>query len=292
MIDDVVVREPKTKLRAAQAITLKLPPPVAASPIAENIALDILFEDEDLIIINKPAGLVVHPGNGNWDGTLVNALIYHCGDSLSGIGGVKRPGIVHRLDKNTSGVMVVAKNDFTHSHLSAQFADHGRTGVLRRNYIAILWGLPSRTNGKVETSLGRARNDRTRQAVVGPEVHGARHAITHFKVLEAFGTKTDATATASLVQCRLETGRTHQIRVHMAHIGHPLVGDLDYGSAFKTKANKLNGTLAEMVKKFQRQALHAQSLTFEHPRTGEVLSFCCAPPQDFQELIIAFQRLT
>lgn len=290
-IDNVVIREPKTKLRAAQKVTLTLPPPVAAWPIAENIALDILYEDEDLIVINKPAGLVVHPGNGNWDGTLVNALIYHCGDSLSGIGGVKRPGIVHRLDKNTSGVMVAAKNDFIHSHLSAQFADHGRTGVLERNYIGILWGLPSRSNGTVETSLGRARNDRTRQAVVNPEVHGARHAVTHFKVLEAFGAKNDATATASLVQCRLETGRTHQIRVHMAHIGHPLVGDMDYGSAFKTKVNKLETQLAEIVKKFQRQALHAQSLTFEHPRNGEILTFRSPPPQDFQELISAFQRL-
>ena len=230
--------DPGRKLKAGETVAVELPEPEPAEPRGEDIPLDILHEDLELIVINKPAGLVVHPGAGNWTGTLVNALIHHCGDSLSGIGGVRRPGIVHRLDKETSGVMVVAKTDRAHRALSEAFADHGLESGLERAYIALVWGSPERNSGKVDAPLGRAA-DRVRRAVVPAGRADARHAVTRYSVLERFGAKPDNTATASLVECRLETGRTHQIRVHMAHIGHPVVGDPDYGQAFRTKANRL-----------------------------------------------------
>ncbi|TXR49352.1 RluA family pseudouridine synthase [Phyllobacterium endophyticum] len=289
-IDGTPVLETKHKLREGLRITIEIPEPHDATPKGEDIALDIVYEDTDLIVINKPAGLVVHPGNGNWTGTLVNALLHHCGDTLSGIGGVRRPGIVHRLDKETSGVMVVAKNDLAHRHLSAQFADHGRTNELERAYIALVWGTPDRTTGTIDAPLGRSHRDRTKQAIVHEEREDARHAITHFEVKERYDAREDATALASLVECRLETGRTHQIRVHMAHIGHPLVGDLEYGSSYKTKANKLNEPLQTIVKAFTRQALHAKLLAFEHPTTGDVMRFEAAVPSDMAELIRAFQE--
>ncbi|MGH6761341.1 MAG: RluA family pseudouridine synthase [Phyllobacterium sp.] len=289
-VDGTPVKEPKHKLREGMVIVVQLPEAEPADPEGEDIPLDILFEDKDVIVINKPAGLVVHPGNGNWTGTLVNALIHHCGDSLSGIGGVKRPGIVHRLDKETSGVMIVAKNDKAHRHLSSQFADHGRTGDLERAYLALVWGAPDRRNGRIDVPLGRSHRDRTKQAVVHEEREDARHAVTHFSVEEKFGAKDDATAFASLVECRLETGRTHQIRVHMAHIGHPLVGDMDYGSAYKTKANKLPDPLAQIVKAFHRQALHARLLAFEHPSTGEVMRFEADMPEDMAQMVAAFRN--
>lgn len=286
----IVVRETKYKLQDGMTIEIMIPEPEDATPQGEDIPLEILYEDTDLIVINKPAGLVVHPGNGNWTGTLVNALIHHCGNTLSGIGGVKRPGIVHRLDKETSGVIVVAKNDLAHRHLSAQFADHGRTGDLERAYLAIVWGTPDRTTGKIDAPLGRSHRDRTKQAIVHEERDDARHAVTHFEVLERFGAKEDSTALASLVECQLETGRTHQIRVHMAHIGHPLVGDLEYGGAYKTKANKLDEPLQSTVKGFSRQALHARLLAFEHPATGEIMRFEAPPPGDMSELLEAFRK--
>ena len=288
-VNGQIVREAKHKLREGANVEISLPEAEDPAPRGEAIALDILYEDKDVIVINKPAGLVVHPGNGNWTGTLVNALIHHCGDTLSGIGGVKRPGIVHRLDKETSGVMVVAKNDLAHRHLSAQFADHGRTGDLERAYLAIVWGTPDRKTGSIDAPLGRSHRDRTKQAVVHHEREDARHAVTHFEVQELFGAREDATALAALIECRLETGRTHQIRVHMAHIGHPLVGDLDYGSAYKTKANKLAEPLQGIVKRFSRQALHAWLLAFEHPSTGEILHFEAPIPDDMAELLDAFR---
>jgi 23S rRNA pseudouridine1911/1915/1917 synthase len=291
-IDGSPVLETKHKLREGLRITIEIPEPHDATPKGEDIALDIVYEDSDLIVINKPAGLVVHPGNGNWTGTLVNALLHHCGDTLSGIGGVRRPGIVHRLDKETSGVMVVAKNDVAHRHLSAQFADHGRTNDLERAYIALVWGTPDRTTGTIDAPLGRSHRDRTKQAIVHEEREDARHAITHFEVRERYDAREDATALASLVECRLETGRTHQIRVHMAHIGHPLVGDLEYGSSYKTKANKLDEPLQTIVKTFTRQALHAKLLAFEHPTRGDVMRFEAAVPDDMAELIRAFQETT
>lgn len=288
-LDGSPVHETKQKLREGMKITVRLPEPQAAEPEAENIPLDILYEDEDLIVVNKPAGLVVHPGNGNWTGTLVNALIYHCGDSLSGIGGIKRPGIVHRLDKDTSGVLVVAKNDHAHRHLSQQFADHGRTGDLERAYLALIWGMTERPQGTIETYLARSHRDRTKQAVVNENRADARHAITHYATMEVYGSRQDATALASLVECRLETGRTHQIRVHMAHLGNPLVGDMDYGSAYKTKANKLAAPLQETVRGFARQALHARLLAFTHPVTEKTMRFETHLPKDMADLVEQFR---
>jgi 23S rRNA pseudouridine1911/1915/1917 synthase len=281
--------EPKRKVREGDVVSINVPEPEAAIPEGEDIPLDVLHEDDDIIVINKPAGLVVHPGAGNWTGTLVNALIHHCGDSLSGIGGVKRPGIVHRLDKDTSGVMVVAKNDNAHKALSAAFADHGQTGDLERAYLALVWGTPDRQTGVIEAHLGRSNKDRLKQAVVSPERDDARHAVTHFTVVERFGLKADGTALASLVECRLETGRTHQIRVHMAHIGHPLIGDQDYGQSFKTKINKLPEELAQTVRDFRRQALHAFLLAFTHPGDGEFMEFETGMPGDMEALVSAFR---
>jgi 23S rRNA pseudouridine1911/1915/1917 synthase len=288
-IDGKLIGEPKHKLREGMRIEIIIPAPEDPAPSGEDIPLDILYEDKELIVINKPAGLVVHPGNGNWTGTLVNALIHHCGDTLSGIGGVKRPGIVHRLDKETSGVIVVAKNDLAHRHLSAQFADHGRTGDLERAYLAIVWGTPDRTTGTIDAHLGRSHRDRTKQAIVHEEREDARHAVTHFEVLERFGAREDSTALASLIECRLETGRTHQIRVHMSHIGHPLVGDMEYGGAYKTKANKFEEPLRSVVQGFNRQALHARLLAFEHPATGEIMHFEAPLPADMAGLLAAFR---
>lgn len=289
-INQLIIYEPKTKLKSGETIELSLPEPVAATPQAEAISLDILYEDDDLIVINKPVGLVVHPGNGNETGTLVNALIHHCGSSLSGIGGVRRPGIVHRLDKNTSGVMVVAKNDRAHHILSQQFADHGRTGSLERSYQAVVWGALACKTGIVDTYLGRSSRDRTKRAVVSPTQMDARHAITHYEVLETFGETGEKETIASLIKCHLETGRTHQIRVHMAHIGHPLIGDQEYGTAFKTKANVLPGDLKAVVNSFPRQALHASTLVFAHPTSGEIMRFTSGLPADIAELIGAFQK--
>ncbi|WP_455466444.1 RluA family pseudouridine synthase [Bartonella sp. B39] len=289
-VDGQLIKEPKTKLRPHQIIELTMPILRDAEPGGEAIALDILFEDDHVIVINKPAGLVVHPGNGNWTGTLVNALIYHCGNSLSGIGGVKRPGIVHRLDKNTSGVMVVAKNDFAHKSLSIQFSNHGRTNALDRRYHALIWGSPSRNVWTIDASLGRSPHNRTKQTVIHNQNPHARHAVTHFSLLEKYGTHADTTSLASLLECRLETGRTHQIRVHMAHIGHPLIGDSVYGNAFKTKSNTLSPVIKNAIDQFNRQALHAVSLTFEHPATGQIMSFSSPLPQDMAELIKHFKK--
>ncbi len=291
-VDGAPVRESRLKLREGMRIAVATPEPEPAEPQPENIPLDILYEDADVAVIDKPAGLVVHPGAGNWTGTLVNALLYHCGDSLSGIGGIRRPGIVHRLDKDTSGVMVVAKNDRAHRSLSEQFADHGRTGDLERAYLALVWGMTERPQGVIDAALGRSHRDRTRQAVVREEREDARHAVTHYATVEKFGARADATALASLVECRLETGRTHQIRVHMAHIGHPLVGDMDYGSAFKTKVNKLPEPLKEAVEGFHRQALHAWLLAFTHPATGELMRFEAPIPEDMAALLENFRRHT
>ncbi|XAZ22558.1 RluA family pseudouridine synthase [Sinorhizobium sp. B11] len=283
------VTDPQRKVRAGDSYEITLPEPEDPAPKGENIPLDILYEDEDVIVISKPAGLVVHPGPGNWTGTLVNALIHHCGDTLSGIGGVRRPGIVHRLDKDTTGVMVVAKNDMAHRHLSLQFADHGRTMPLERAYQAIVWGRPRSLSGTIDAPLGRATGDRTRRAVKRPENESADEAITHYEVLERFHESPDASALASLVECHLETGRTHQIRVHMAHIGHPLLGDAVYGAGFRTKANLLPDEARKIVKEFDRQALHAYMLQFEHPRTGKVMHFEVALPDDMVELADALR---
>ncbi len=287
-VNGTPVLEPKKKVHPGDTFEIALPEPEDPEPKGEAIPLDVIYEDDDLIVLVKPAGLVVHPGAGNWTGTLVNALIHHCGESLSGIGGVRRPGIVHRLDKDTSGVMVVAKNDAAHRHLSDQFADHGRTGPLERAYRAIVWGRPRQLKGTINAPLGRA-GDRTKRAVKREESDDAREAITHYEVVERYHEKPDGTTLASTVECHLETGRTHQIRVHMAHIGHPLLGDPDYGAAFRTKANLLPGPAKDVVNRFPRQALHAFMLQFEHPSTGETMHFEAAMPADMEELIAALR---
>lgn len=280
-----VVVETKHKLSGGEEVVVDMPPPAPAEPQGENIALDILYEDDQVIVIDKPAGLVVHQGAGNWTGTLVNALIHHCGASLSGIGGVARPGIVHRLDKDTSGVMVAAKTDLAHRVLSEAFADHGHEGDLERAYLAVVWGVPPRRTGTIETHLGRSTRDRMKQAVVPENRSDARHAVTHYEVLETFGAKQPEGPLASLVECRLETGRTHQIRVHMAHIGHPLIGDRDYGGGFRTKSNRLPEAARAVVDAFPRQALHAGLLAFAHPEHGEVMEFTAPLPADMEALV-------
>ncbi|MDK1375200.1 MULTISPECIES: RluA family pseudouridine synthase [unclassified Sinorhizobium] len=287
-INGKTITEPKRKVHPGDVFEIVLPEPEDPEPKGEEIPLDVLYEDDDLIVLVKPAGLVVHPGAGNWTGTLVNALIHHCGDSLSGIGGVRRPGIVHRLDKETSGVMVVAKNDVAHRHLSDQFADHGRTGPLERAYQAVVWGRPRQLKGTINASLGRAA-DRTKRAVKHEESDDAREAITHYEVVERYHEKPDGTCLASTVTCHLETGRTHQIRVHMAHIGHPLIGDPEYGAAFRTKANLLPDLAKAVVNRFHRQALHAFMLQFEHPTTGETMHFEAPMPLDMEALVAALR---
>lgn len=269
------VRDPAYHVAAGDTITIDVPPAVAAEPEGEDIPLNIVFEDDDIIVIDKPKGLVVHPAAGHETGTLVNALIAHCGASLSGIGGVRRPGIVHRLDKDTTGLMVVAKNDRAHQSLSAQFADHGRTGEMRRGYMAFVWGVPDRPRGTINQPIDRHPHTREKMAVR----QGGREAVTHWEVVETF-TGMDGKPVASLIACQLETGRTHQIRVHLAHIGHPLMGDDVYGAGFRTKARQLGPHAQAAVAALGRQALHAYLLVLEHPSTGEVLHWESPIPED------------
>lgn len=276
-IDGKTVSEPKYRLKTGETIVLLAPPPEDPEPEAEDIPLDILYEDDDLIVINKPVGMVVHPAPGSPNGTLVNALIFHCGDSLKGIGGVKRPGIVHRLDRDTSGVMVAAKTEKAHRHLSEQFADHGRTGPLHRAYTAFAWGTTQSAAGTVDAPLGRDPGNRLKQAVR----KDGREAITHYAVEARYG---EDGWDITRIQCQLETGRTHQIRVHMAHIGHPLVADQVYASGFATKVNRLPAELGEAVRGLGRQALHAAELGFEHPSSGEEMMFEADLPADLQAL--------
>lgn len=285
-IDGAPERQPNRRLAAGQSVDFEVPPPEDADPLPEPIPLNVLFEDDAIIVVDKPAGLVVHPAPGHWSGTLVNALMHHCGASLSGIGGVRRPGIVHRLDRDTSGVMVVAKSDAAHRVLSEAFADHGRTGSLERAYTAVAWGAPERNAGTIRASLGRSTKDRTLRAVVPDGRGDAREAITHYAVLERFPAGAPE-AVACVLDCRLETGRTHQIRVHLASLSNPLIGDPDYGKGFRTKVARLPVSAREIVSRFPRQALHARLLAFDHPVTGEALRFETPLPADLAELIAA-----
>ena len=279
--------DPKYRVKPGDHFSIAVPPAVPAEPGAESIPLDVVYEDKELIVIDKPAGLVVHPGAGHAKGTLVNALIAHCGESLSGIGGVARPGIVHRLDKDTSGLMVVAKTDKAHRVLAAQFADHGRSGEMERGYLALVWGAPSRPQGTIDAPIGRHPSSRTKMAVL-PKGKG-RGAATHWRLVESFGPK--QAPIASLIECSLETGRTHQVRVHLASIGHPLIGDPLYGKGFKSKLRALPEPLQEKLAALNRQALHAAHLALVHPATGTLLEFNSPLPRDLAEIVYAFKEL-
>jgi 23S rRNA pseudouridine1911/1915/1917 synthase len=279
--------DPSKKLKAGAALAVIVPPPLDDAPVPENIPLSIVYEDNDLLVIDKPAGLVVHPAPGHRTGTLVNALLHHCGASLSGIGGVRRPGIVHRLDKDTSGLMLVAKNDRAHAGLSAQLADR----TLSRIYSALVWGVPSPRKGTVKTSIGRHSTQRLKMAA---NVKQGRAAATHYEIREAYG------HAAALLECRLETGRTHQVRVHqvrvhMSFLGFPLVGDPVYGKQ-KTGAESLlkkDGYEAHArasILAFPRQALHARQISFIHPASGDSLTFEAALPSDLAGLINLFKN--
>jgi len=292
-LDGHTIRDPNHRVNSGAAIAVDVPPAEPAKPAAEAIPLRVIYEDDDIIVIDKPRNLVVHPAAGNWTGTLVNALIAHCGDSLSGIGGERRPGIVHRLDKDTTGVMVVAKNDRAHQALAAQFADHGHSGEpFERSYLALVWGAPDRPHGTIDKPIDRHPKARDRMAVR----QSGRQAITHWQVLERFyagkpaprragkaGKQSD-TAVASLLACRLETGRTHQIRVHLASIGHPVMGDQVYGGGFRTKTALLPPEAQAALDTLGRQALHAHILTVKHPSTGEILTFRSELPPDLARL--------
>jgi 23S rRNA pseudouridine1911/1915/1917 synthase len=292
LLDGTPVRDPKAKVAAGQVYEIRLAPPIDLETLPEAIPLRVVWEDADLIVIDKPAGMVVHPAPGTPTGTLVNALLHHCGDTLSGIGGARRPGIVHRIDKDTTGLLVVAKSDRAHHGLAAQFEAH----AVNRHYLAVVHGTPAghdpRLRGlrgvsfeagdilRIATNLARHKTDRQRQAVVWDQ---GRHAVTRARVLEDFG------GGASLVECWLETGRTHQIRVHMAYAGHGLLGDPTYGGTRKLSP-KLYGPMAAAVgNAFPRQALHAATLGFLHPVTGEALEFASPLPGDMQALVVALR---
>lgn len=274
-VDPLKPFDASSKVKSGECYTINVPPAIDAEPSAQDIPLDIVFEDEHLLVINKPADFVVHPGPGHSTGTLVNALLHHCGDSLSGIGGVKRPGIVHRLDKDTSGLLVIAKNDEAHQKLSQQF--HDREDQLEKIYWAIVWGAPYPTSGIIDAPIGRHPKDRQKMAIV----KSGKSAQTGYKVLKTFSSLKDAQHKISLVECKLHTGRTHQIRVHLHHLGAPIVGDGIYGK--KPKA----GLWPEDVYAFNRQALHAYSLAFMHPISQMRLSFQAPLAHDMENLLNA-----
>lgn len=285
-----VLADPRARVAAGLRITVALPPPAPMAALPQPIPLAVVHEDAELLVLDKPAGMVVHPAPGTPDGTLVNALLHHCGAELSGVGGDWRPGIVHRIDKDTSGLLVVAKTDRAHQHLAAQFAAH----TIERRYLALCHGMPQTSDPRllglagvsvepggvirIATELARHRFDRQRQAVVA---RGGRRAVTRLRVLEGFGTPTQV----SLCEFRLETGRTHQIRVHAAHVGHGLVGDPVYGGGRRPSAAALPAGAVAALAGFPRQALHAASLGFVHPASGETLRFDSALPADIRALL-------
>lgn len=272
-LEATTISDASLRVKPGQRFAVEVPPDAPAEPEAQDIALNVVYEDEDLIVIDKPPGMVVHPAPGNPDETLVNALLAHCGESLAGIGGVRRPGIVHRIDKDTSGLLVAAKTDAAHRGLSAQFAAH----TLERAYWALVWGTPSPRQGEIEGNIGRNPNDRKKMAVVKS---GGKPALTRYRVLKSF-----AAGAVSLVECRLATGRTHQIRVHMTSIGHPLIGDSVYGRIRGNRRVVLPPEVREAVTGFPRQALHAYLLGFSHPTKGYDAHFESCMPLDINELI-------
>lgn len=275
--DDEVIVDNSFKVRTGDVYQLEIPEPDEAVPQAEDIPLDVVYEDDDLIVVNKPAGMTVHPAPGAYSGTLVNALLFHCRGGLSGIGGVKRPGIVHRIDKDTSGLIVAAKNDLAHRGLCEQFFVHS----IERTYFAVVYGLPNPLQGRIEANIGRSPYDRKKMAVVQT---GGKTAATNYKTVQNFN------GSAALVQCNLETGRTHQIRVHMASIGCNLIGDKLYEKSKKTSLKFSSAGQKAYVNAFPRQALHATTLGFVHPRSGERLCFSSEFPADFAELIDVLNR--
>ncbi|MGO1118382.1 RluA family pseudouridine synthase [Rhodovibrionaceae bacterium A322] len=270
------ITEASTKVKSGQTFAIIIPEAEEAEPVAQDIPLDIVYEDDEVVVINKPVGLVVHPAPGNPDSTLVNALLAHCGDSLQGIGGVKRPGIVHRLDKDTSGLMIAAKSDRAQQDLTEQFSSRS----IQRRYQALVWGLPKPTEGEVDAPVGRNPRNRKKMAVVS---RNGKAAITRYKVLESF-----CGGAVSLIECKLLTGRTHQIRVHMTHLGHPLLGDPLYGRSSPTLMKKLPSAAQAKVKALPGQALHARVLGFKHPVTEEELLFTRDLPSTLQDLINTF----
>ena len=271
------IKSPSRAVKPGEVICVTIPLPEDATPIAENIPLDVIFEDEHLIVVNKPAGMVVHPAPGAPSGTLVNALLHHCAGSLSGIGGVRRPGIVHRIDKETSGLLIMAKHDKAHNGLAVQFADHS----IERLYSAVCKVHPRQASGRIEGNIARHPVDRKRMAV---SENGGKWAATHYRSITQF--QQAGTALASLIECKLETGRTHQVRVHMAHIGHPLVGDQVYARAGKL-SNRIKGPARDALMSFSRQALHARVLGFFHPISGKAFKFESELPHDMKTLLTA-----
>ena len=259
------------KVKVGDCFSIEIPPLVEAEPKPQNIPLDVMYEDNDIIVVNKPSGMTVHPAAGAYDGTLVNALLYHCKDNLSGIGGVKRPGIVHRIDKETSGLLVVAKNDIAHHGLSEQFFNHS----IERTYFAVTYSILNPLNGTITGNIARSNFDRKKMALVQS---GGKHAITHYKTVKTYGTF------ASLVQCNLETGRTHQIRVHLSSKGCALIGDKVYEKSHKS-ALKIPESVKNFINTFPRHALHATTLGFIHPVSGKQMSFSSVFPDDFQNLL-------
>ena len=267
----VIVNRPDMRVETGQIFEITVPAPTPAQVLPEEMSLDIVYEDDDVVVVNKPAGLVVHPGAGNWEHTLVNGLLFHCKGGLSGIGGVERPGIVHRIDKDTSGLLVVAKNDKAHRALAKQFAVHS----IQREYQAFVWGKLDQAEGRIEGNIGRSPTNRQKMALVRV---GGKSAVTHYTRLDVYGG-----GLVSFVKCVLETGRTHQIRVHMSSIRHPLVGDYTYGKSPKNAP--------DFVRDFPRQALHAGLLGFVHPTTGKQLVFEVPMPPDMQELKAKLETL-
>ena len=271
-----VITDPSRRIKPGEIYQITIPVASDPDPKPQDIPLDIVFEDEHLIVVNKPARMVVHPAAGNWSGTLVNALLFHCGDTLSGIGGVKRPGIVHRIDKETSGLMVVAKTDQAHQGLAALFEKHD----IERTYKAIVWGRVYPPKGEVDKNIGRDPHNRKRMTAMET---GGKTALTYYELIENFGD------IACLVRCNLATGRTHQIRVHMSHIGYPLVGDPVYTRPKLSRTKSLPEARQNVIRKFPRQALHAETLGFVHPVTNKPLKFEVEFPPDMKKLLAAFR---
>ncbi|NOZ64946.1 MAG: RluA family pseudouridine synthase [Alphaproteobacteria bacterium] len=290
------INDPSYRVKCQDQIFFTLPDMTEPEPEGQDIPLNVVYEDDQVIVINKAAGMVVHPAPGNPDGTLVNALIYHCGDSLSGINGVKRPGIVHRIDKDTSGLMIAAKTDRAHNKLAKQFAKHS----LERAYQAVVWGVPNPASGIIHEKIGRDTRNRLKMAVVPYESNRGRDAITHYQVIRRLEPKRKTfdrgsalkrlAPSLSLVECRLETGRTHQVRVHMSHIRHPLVGDPFYGKSGPIQSKNFSAPAQQAINDFKRQALHAYVIGFRHPTTGEDLTFEAETPNDMKRLISALEN--